>query len=289
MAKLKTEPPLLPISGAPWPGVRYGCTTREGGVSTGPWQSLNLASHVGDDPEAVRENRRRLAAGLPGPPVWLNQVHGADVVEIVDTPSLRYQPCGSVLAKAPLRAEGEEGGASHPADAACVPPRADAAITLCPGVVLAILTADCIPVVLADVDGRALGVAHAGWRGLAAGVLEATLAALKARLPEARAWRAWVGPAIGQASFEVGDDVRIAFVDTDPAASAYFAAGRKAGKWQADLAGLARHRLETMGVHGIELSGLCTYERADLFYSYRRSAASGRMATLAWLQNGRKS
>jgi len=165
------------------------------------------------------------------------------------------------------------------------PPRADAAITLRPGRVLAIMTADCAPVVIADLQGRALGLAHAGWRGLAAGVLEATLAALRARLPGA-VWRAWIGPCIGQARFEVGDEVRRAFVAADPAASRYFALGGADGKWQADLASLARHRLDMLDVYSVETSGLCTFDRADLFYSYRRSAATGRMATLAWLEPG---
>ncbi|NLC36126.1 MAG: peptidoglycan editing factor PgeF [Alcaligenaceae bacterium] len=258
----------LVLHGAPWKGVSYGCTTRAGGVSAGPWESLNLALHVGDDPLAVQENRRRLAAGLPAEPFWLEQVHGRGVVEV--TGPFTAQPAGG---GALLQGEG----------AANTPPQADAAITTQPGVVLAIMTADCIPVVMADAHGRALGVAHAGWRGLAAGVLEATLAALRARLPEASAWRAWIGPCIGQQSFEVGDEVRVAFTEQDPDAQQYFTAGRQAGKWQADIAALARHRLLTIGLYDVEVSGLCTYQRADLFYSYRRSAASGRMATLAWL------
>src|SRR5690606_2751270 len=133
MAGMTGESSLLPISGAAWKGVGYGCTTRRGGVSTGEWGALNLGSHVGDDPEAVRENRRRLSVGLPGRPYWLEQVHGIDVVEVTATQN-RYET-----------------------------PRADAAVTTCPGVVLAIMTADCLPVVIADIDGQAVGVAHAGW------------------------------------------------------------------------------------------------------------------------------
>lgn len=252
MAGLAPGIPLLPITGEPWPGVRYGCTSRAGGVSAGPWASLNLALHVGDDPQAVLENRRRLAAALPSEPFWLEQVHGTAVAD-ADTA------------------------------AATPPPRADAAVTMQPGRVLAIMTADCVPVVMADTQGRVLGVAHAGWRGLAAGVLEATLAALRARLPDAGSWRAWIGPCIGQARFEVGDDVRIAFVDTYPETARYFAPGRAPGKWQADLAGLACHRLATLGVYGVSAAGLCTYDDAELLHSYRRCATSGRMATLAWL------
>jgi len=278
MEKLTPGIPLLPLSGTAWRGVRYGSTTRHGGVSSGPWESLNLGLRVGDDDKAVRENRRRLAASLPRVPFWLDQVHGRDVVEVNEA---RYGYVAAVTSPASLQqpATGDGYvGAEH------APPRADAAITTCPGVVLAIMTADCMPVVIADSEGRALGVAHAGWRGLAAGVLEATLGALRARLPQASAWRAWIGPCIGQANFEVGDEVRQAFVECDATAASGFIAGRKPGKWQADLAGLARHRLETLGVYAVEFSGLCTFERDDLFYSYRRSSTSGRMATLAWLE-----
>jgi len=273
MAGLNPGQPLLAVSGQQWPGVVYGCTTRAGGVSTGPWGTLNLAMHVGDEPQAVLENRRRLARGLPREPFWLDQVHGTAVVEVVDT---GYIPLGV--------AQAGEGGASTLCTDATVP-RADAAVTTQAGVVLAIMTADCLPVVIADIDGRALGVAHAGWRGLAAGVLEATLGALRASLPDARGWRVWIGPAISQSCFEVGEDVRSAFVDTLPATAACFLAGKQPGKWYADLAGLACHHLETMGVYAIELSGLCTYTRRDLFHSYRRSATTGRMVTVAWLQS----
>ena len=245
------ESGLIPITGLPWQGVCYGCTTRHGGVSAGPWASLNLGLHTGDDECAVHENRRRLAAALPGEPFWLQQVHGIHVVE-----------AGSTV----------------------LPPRADAAFTTQPGCVLAIMTADCAPVVIADTHGRVLGVAHAGWRGLVAGVLDSTLAALRARLPSAAGWRAWVGPCIGQAGFEVGDEVRLAFTGADPAAAAFFVTGVRPGKWQADLAGLVCHRLAALGVQNVEVSGLCTFGRADLFHSYRRAAVTGRMATVAWLE-----
>ncbi|MFA7670356.1 MAG: peptidoglycan editing factor PgeF [Burkholderiaceae bacterium] len=247
---------LLPVRGAPWEGVRYGTTTRHGGVSHGPWASFNLGLHTGDDPEAVKENRRRLAVDLPAAPFWLEQVHGTVVADAdADVAFRPMQP----------------------------PPRADAAITMQPGRVLAIMTADCAPVVIADLQGRALGMAHAGWRGLAGGVLEATVSALRDRLPAA-VWRAWVGPCIGQARFEVGDEVRQAFVATDPSASRYFALGATEGKWQADLAALARHRLDMLDVYSVETSGYCTHDMADLFHSYRRSSVTGRMATLAWLE-----
>lgn len=253
MAAVKPFTKRAPITGTPWKGVRYGCTTREGGVSQGPWTSFNLATHVGDEPEAVAENRRLLATALPSAPVWLNQVHGTRVVEV--------------------------SAASHHGPV----PEADAAVTTTPEVVLAIMTADCIPVVLADVDGRALGVAHAGWRGLAAGVLEQTLDALRRLCPESHAWRAWVGPCIGQANFEVGGEVRQAFAATDARAGDFFLPGRASGKWHADLSGLARHRLACAGVEIIQVAELCTYECDKLFHSYRRNRVCGRMATLAWL------
>lgn len=255
MAKLSGVNSSLSVTGSAWQGVRYGCTTRAGGVSGGPWATLNLGLHVGDDPAAVQENRRRLAQTLPGQPHWLEQVHGTHVVEI--------------------------GGATPHAV-----PQADAAITVSPGEVLAIMTADCLPVVLADIDGRALGVAHAGWRGLADGILEATVHKLKTALPDSRGWRAWIGPAISQKNFEVGEEVRQIFVETDPAAERYFGHGQKPFKWQADLPGLARHRLVKSGVYAVEVCSLCTYECDKLFHSYRRSGVSGRMATLAWLEDG---
>ncbi|NYT86564.1 peptidoglycan editing factor PgeF [Pollutimonas harenae] len=248
--------PALPtVSGQPWPGINYFCTTRQGGSSTGPWASFNLGAHAGDAADTVDNNRQRLRAILPGNPVWLKQVHGAQVfdADAVD--------------------EGGQGGGI---------PVADAAITLQANRVLAIMTADCLPVVLASVDGQALGVAHAGWRGLAAGVLENTLDALRSRLPGNTAWRAWIGPAISQSCFEVGADVYDAFVGADPGSAVYFIPHNTDGKWLADLPGLARHRLLKANVSTIELSDQCTFNQADMYYSYRRDAATGRMATLAW-------
>lgn len=260
MASESGEIGLLPITGTPWTGVRYGCTTRHGGISGGEWESFNLGLHAGDDRAAVLENRRRLRAVLPEEPFWLEQVHGS-VVADADAARPDVGPGGSVY----------------------VPPRADAAVTERPGRVLCIMTADCVPVVIGDTQGRVLGAAHAGWRGMAAGILEATVDTLKMRLPNA-SWRAWVGPCIGQRHYEVGDDVRLALLGGDPDASRFFAEGSVPGKWQADLAGLACHRLQRAGVAFVEHSGLCTYARSDLFYSYRRSAVTGRMATLAWIE-----
>jgi YfiH family protein len=149
--------------------------------------------------------------------------------------------------------------------------------------VLAVMTADCLPVVLASADGRALGLAHAGWRGLAAGILEQTLATLRRRTGGGMAWRAWIGPGISQRHFEVGADVLSAFVDEDPLTSVFFVEKIAGVKWMADLPALARFRLHKAGVSNIELSGYCTFSESDTFFSYRREAQTGRMVTLAWL------
>ncbi|TCU94477.1 hypothetical protein EV686_10928 [Paracandidimonas soli] len=244
-------PPV--VSGSDWPGVGYFCTTRGGGRSQGSYASMNLGRRTKDDPADVRDNQRRLRLLLPADPLWLSQVHGVDVAD-----------ADAVDESAPVTA--------------------DAAVTIRPGRVLAILTADCLPVVIADRDGRALGAAHAGWRGLCHGVLEATMKALRERCPQSAGWRAWIGPGIGPEAFEVGDEVRQAFLERDPAAQAHFLPGVREGKWMADLPALATMRLRAQGVEDIEASGLCTYTRQDLFFSYRRLADSGRMATCAWLK-----
>lgn len=249
---------LPTVSGSPLPGIRYFCTTRQGGVSTGPWASLNLGLHTKDDNAHVQANRQRLRAALPGAPVWLNQEHGtavfdADALSKI-TPGLSDSP-----------------------------PTADAVITTRSGQPLIIMTADCLPVVMVSSDGRALGAAHAGWRGLAAGVLENTLDALKRKADPGVSWQAWIGPAISQPYFEVGNDVVQAFTVADAQAAAYFIPGRQEGKWQADLPGLARRRLLQAGVAQVELSGLCTYSEPQRFFSYRREPVTGRLATVAWL------
>lgn len=233
-----------------WPApasVRAVMTTRSGGVSEGPWASLNLATHVGDDPAAVAENRRRLrvALELATEPSWLNQVHGREVARL----------------PGPL------------------PQAADAAVAFGRGAICAVLVADCLPVFLASQDGDRIGLAHAGWRGLAAGVVEATVVALgcdPARLV------AWLGPAIGPKDFEVGDEVRAAFVANDAAAAAHFKE-EPAGRWLADLPALARRRLMACGVASVHGGGNCTVSDPARFYSYRRDGVTGRMAALAWL------
>ncbi|NYT63054.1 peptidoglycan editing factor PgeF [Alcaligenaceae bacterium] len=259
MGILIPDASLPTVTGLPWCGVNYFCTTREGGVSGAPWTALNVGLHTGDDAGHVLANRRLLRAGLPNEPLWLDQVHGAQVLD-ADNHLKQQQLSGQ-----------------------CVPPSADAAITTQRNRVLAVMTADCLPVVIASADGSALGVAHAGWRGLAAGVLEQTLHALRSRVPGGTPWRAWVGPAISQRHFEVGADVFQAFVTHDPHSAVFFAEKIPGQKWLADLPAMARRRLYQAGVSSIELSGYCSYSQSELFYSYRRAACTGRMVTVAWL------
>lgn len=238
---------------ADWPaplGVYAGTTTRWGGVSAAPFDHLNLATHVGDDPESVAENRQRLTKTLhlPATPRWLDQVHGTLVAD-----------------------------ESFPATAC---PVADAAYTNRLNEVLVVLTADCLPVVFTSADGQEIACAHAGWRGLAAGVLEATLARFSA---PAHIIQAWLGPAIGPTAFEVGDEVRTAFLSTNDADTCAFTPTGTTGKWWADLFLLARLRLQRAGLTAIFGGGLCTVNSPDRFYSYRASGGHcGRMATLIW-------
>ncbi len=240
------------VSGEDWPGVAYFCTTREGGAGVAPYDTFNLGIRAGDRPEAVAENRRRLAAALPGEPRWLRQVH-ANAVHDADLPP----PAGEIAA--------------------------DASVTTRPGQVLAVLVADCLPVLMADEAGQVLGAAHAGWRGLSCGVLENTLELMRRKKPAAGGWRAWVGPGIGPAFFEVGADVLEAFGAPGDAEAAACFRLHAPGKWMADLPGLARLRLQRAGVARVELSGLCTYADRARFFSYRRDRETGRMAMLAWL------
>lgn len=230
-------------------------TTRRGGASSGPYGDgvggggLNLGIHVGDDPEAVRRNRNLLRSVLPSEPVWLTQVHGARVVDA----------------------------------AAENAPEADASISTRPGIVCVIQTADCLPVLFCDIGGRAVGAAHAGWRGLAGGVLENTVT----RMRDAGAGDilAWLGPAIGPQCFEVGQDVFDAF--TGKAAdmeTAFQPVAGSPGKYLADIYALARYALHGAGVKKISGGGLCTVTEARRFYSFRRDKVTGRMASLIWLK-----
>ena len=257
-------PGLRGVTGNLWEGVRYFSTWRAGGVSQAPRDSLNLGLHVGDDLQAVQENRRRLRRALPAPPIWLSQVHGTAVFD-------------ADVGEQPAEGPGDAGAPSYPC--------ADAAITMQRDRPLAIMTADCLPVVLADTAGTVLGVAHAGWRGLAAGVLERTLDAMRARVPHASGWRAWIGPGIGPDAFQVGPEVRAAFVDVDAGLATCFVAEPDGVHWRADLAGLARARLARAGVAHVESCGECTWTQADRYFSHRRDPRSGRQATLAWLAN----
>ena len=236
------------------PRVRAVCTTRHGGHSTGPYRSMNPADHVGDDPAAVQANRQMLqrALQLPASPCWLQQVHGTTVIDTAKVP---------------------EAGAVPVADAACCSH---------PGVVCAVLTADCLPVLLCDRAGRRVAALHAGWRGLAAGVIERTIEALQ--LP-GETLLAWLGPAIGPAAYQVGDEVRAAFLKHDNMAQAAFQPDPKGG-WKADLYRLARQRLAERGVTAVYGGDACSYSDAGRFYSYRRDGVTGRMATLIWLQPG---
>jgi len=271
---LEPAPGLRGVTGEPWTGVRYFSTWRTGGVSRAPRDSLNLGAHVGDDPSAVRENRLRLRRALPGEPLWLEQVHGTAVFDADAAP-----------ASGPGTVEAAGSGAPAARAGAASVPCADAAVTTLHDRPLAIMTADCLPVVLADGAGTVLGVAHAGWRGLAAGVLENTLDAMRRRAPAARGWRAWIGPGIGPAAFQVGPEVREAFIGPGgrPDWDVFFSAEPDGAHWRADLAGLARARLLRAGVDRVEASGECTWTRADRYFSHRRDPGSGRQATLAYL------
>lgn len=239
------------------PGVRAAFTLRTGGVSTGCYDSLNLGGRVGDSPAAVTENRRRVkeTLRLPADPVWLDQVHGTGVVDL----------SGDAAA---MRAES--------------PPTADAAVASRSSQVCVVQVADCMPVLLAARDGTVVGAAHAGWRGLAAGVLESTIRRLDtqpARL------LAWMGPAISAAHFEVGDEVRTAFMLEDVEARSAFVRNSR-GRWQCDLYALARRRLAAIGVSAIYGGGWCTYRDAERFFSFRRDGQCGRMAALIWIEPG---
>ncbi len=223
-------------------------TTRSGGVSVGVYASLNLGLHVGDAAESVAENRRRLRAqlNLHQEVRWLRQVHSSQVVNL----------SGDVI--------------TGPADGA---------VTRSPGEVCAIMTADCLPVLFCERTGRTVAAAHAGWRGLAAGVLEATVAAMQTPAGDILAW---LGPAIGAQAYEVGDEVRTALVRAQADAEQAFEPARP-GKWMCDLYLIASQRLRRVGVHRIYGGGFCTYTDRERFFSYRRDGECGRMATLIWL------
>ncbi len=232
---------------ADWPapdGIVAGTTTRSGGVSDAGYASLNLGAHVGDAPDAVAANRARLveAVGLDGEPAWLEQVHGSTVLRVVSADEER--------------------------------PAADASVTGEPGVPLVIMTADCLPVLLVNRDGREVGAAHGGWRSLADGILSKTVDAMA---PGELV--AWLGPAISQPNFEVGIEVRETFLDKDPALERCFLLNPRE-RYQADLYAIARHQLLAAGVTEVHGGGFCTYADDTRFYSHRRDPKCGRMATV---------
>ncbi|HYQ37368.1 MAG TPA: peptidoglycan editing factor PgeF [Pseudomonas sp.] len=237
---------LLPDWPAP-ANVRACVTTRAGGVSVAPFDSFNLGDHVEDDPVAVAENRRRLQALLGCRAAWLQQVHGAAVVE-ADPTTLAV---------------------------------ADASWSSTPSVACAIMTADCLPVLFCDRAGRRVAAAHAGWRSLAGGVLEASAAALDCPAEQVLVW---LGPAIGPQAFEVGAEVREAFVARHAEAAAAFVPSVNPGRFMADLYQLARIRLAAIGVMAVYGGGLCTFSDTERFYSYRRASRTGRLASLIWLE-----
>jgi YfiH family protein len=237
---------IIPNWHAP-PNVHALQTTRIGGFSRAPYDSLNLGSHVADAPLDVARNRILLNTLMPSEPVWLEQVHGMVVAN---------------------------------ADSASCLPQADACIATHRSAVCVVMTADCLPVLLCDQQGTVVGAVHAGWKGLAAGVIEATVQAMNA---PPQNLMAWLGPAISQDAFEVGAEVREVFITADPQASAAFVAGQD-GKWLADIYALARLRLNALGITKIFGGDYCTYLEADKFFSYRRDGTTGRTGTFIWLE-----
>jgi polyphenol oxidase len=246
-----TEAGDSPLLQADWPApaaVHTLLTTRQGGVSQPPYNSFNLGTHVGDQPEAVAANREQLRLLLPDEPAWLNQVHGINVVDAAEI--------GETLLDA------------------------DASFSRQPGKVCVVMTADCLPVLLCDDAGSVVAAAHAGWRGLCDGVLEAAVSATGV---PAATLMAWLGPAIGPDAFEVGAEVRAAFIACDAAATTAFTDIGE-GKYLADIYQLARQRLATAGVSRIYGGDFCTVIERERFFSYRRDGVTGRMASLIWLQ-----
>ena len=232
-----------------WPApknVQALQTTRNGGMSGAPYDSLNLGGHVGDVPFAVARNRTLLGPLLPSEPVWLKQVHGTVVADA--------------------------------AQADCWP-EADACVSSHAGAVCVVMTADCLPVLLCNERGSVVAAAHAGWRGLCDGVIEQTVRAMNV---QPGTLMAWLGPAIGAQAFEVGEEVRAAFIARQPQAAAAFISGTP-DKWLADIYQLARLRLNALGITRIYGGGLCTYTDSARFYSYRRDGVTGRMGTFIWL------
>lgn len=230
------------------PGVCAFTTTRTGGVSQAPFDSLNLALHVGDDPAQVARNRELLqrALNLPAEPCWINQTHDTDVVTL-------------------------ESDSSRDADAA---------ITRLPGIVAVVMTADCLPILICNRDGSEVAAVHAGWRGLQAGVVQGALARMKSSTEQLQAW---IGPGISRDNFEVGGEVRAAFIDSMQDVESFFTENRK-GHWLCDLAGLAEQVLKKQCVVDVYRDPGCSFRDDDKFFSYRRNTITGRMASLIWIK-----
>lgn len=240
-----------------WPApanVKAVCSTRAGGCSVGPYQSLNLGRHVGDDPAAVNRNRQlfRSTAQMPGQPVWLNQTHSSRCITL------------SADTAYPSDSDGTD---------------ADASFSRQAGIICTVMTADCLPVLICNQAGTEIAAVHAGWRGLCNGVIENTMRLFS----QPATCMSWLGPAISQPVFEVGGEVRAAFMQQDPAAASAFVATEQ-GKWLADLYLLARQRLARLGVSAVYGADYCTYRQAADFFSYRRDGQTGRMAAAIWLE-----
>ncbi len=237
-----------------WPcdsRIRALCTTRHGGFSSGAYEGLNLARHVGDDSQSVNSNRQLLQQqlNLPGNPCWLNQTHSTDVTILSSSQSYEMN--------------------------------SDAAICRQPGQIAIVMTADCLPVLLCNRDGSEIAAVHAGWRGLVDGIIENTLKKLNS---DPTQLLAWVGPAISQSRFEVGQEVLDLFIEKNKQAACHFKANRP-GHWLCDLPGLAQDQLRQLGLDAIYLSGLCSFNEESRFYSFRRNKVTGRMASLIWINS----
>lgn len=235
-----------------WPvpkNVKAFASTRVGGFSSAPYHGLNLGAHVGDDPSIVEKNRDWLAqqANMPSAPIWLNQTHST-VVAQVSAPTTRVLD-------------------------------ADGVFTSASNVVCSAMTADCLPVLLTNTQGTQVAAVHAGWRGLANGIVENALELFSGEV------MAWLGPAIGPQAFEVGEDVLQAFVDFDSQAHQAFTPRDVEGKWLADMSKLATQRLNKLGITQVFDSGLCTFQDKEEFYSYRRDGVTGRQATFIWIED----
>jgi YfiH family protein len=235
-----------------WPApknVKAFASTRVGGFSSAPYQGLNLGAHVGDDPSIVEKNRAWLAqqADMPSAPIWLNQTHSTVVAQV-------SAPTTQVL-------------------------DADGVFTSASNVVCSAMTADCLPVLLTNTQGTQVAAVHAGWRGLANGIVENALQLFSGEV------MAWLGPAIGPQAFEVGEDVLQAFVDFDSQAHQAFTPRDVEGKWLADMSKLATQRLNKLGITQVFDSGLCTFQDKEDFYSYRRDGVTGRQATFIWIED----